>query len=87
MRLSYSDHPPPKGHERLLDGQLQIALDDPAFDPEAWPGYAIWKGHLYRNGVFWGAVRRYWWDRNALGWWVEYRPQPAARRYLRENRE
>lgn len=54
---------------RLLDGALSWT-----YNGEIVPGYAINElGRLYRNGEVVGWVRRVSFDRDTLGFWVEYR--------------
>jgi hypothetical protein len=56
---------------RFLDGELTLVLSEMA-DPG--PGYAVnpITGRIWRNGEYVGDAYRLRYDRNALGWWVEY---------------
>ena len=57
---------------RFLDGQLRMLLSELA---EPGPGYAVntITGRIWRNGEYVGDALALSYDRNALGWWVEYR--------------
>jgi hypothetical protein len=57
---------------RMLDGRLKLCFGR-AHVPDA--GYAVDlddHGRLYRNGELQGYARAIQFDRNALGFWVEY---------------
>ena len=56
---------------RFLDGQLDLLLTR-GVDPG--PGYAValWDQRIWRNGEYVGDAKRLSYDRDALGWWVEY---------------
>lgn len=55
---------------RFLDGQLKLIYGN----VYAEGGYAVdvRSGEIYRNGELVGWVRRLYFDRDVLGWWVEY---------------
>lgn len=57
---------------RFLDGRLALLLSELA-DPG--PGYAVnvITGRVWRNGEHVGDALRLSYDRDALGWWVDYR--------------
>ncbi len=56
---------------RFLDGQLTLLLSERA---EPGPGYAVnvITGRIWRNGEHVGDALKLSYDRDALGWWVDY---------------
>lgn len=60
---------------RFLDGQLVLIFGN-VNAPEAGYSVDVRSGELYRNGHLVGWVRQIEFDRDALGWWVDYDAKP-----------
>jgi hypothetical protein len=57
---------------RFLDGHLTLLLTE---DVDPGPGYAVnpLTGRIWRNGEYVGDALKLSYDRDAFGWWVDYR--------------
>lgn len=55
---------------RMLDGALILFFRGPA--PDAGYSVNMRDGYLYRNGEHQGYVLQLRYDREVLGWWIEY---------------
>ncbi len=69
LRVSQSERSRFEG--RFLDGQLVLIFGN-VHCPEAGYSVDVRSGELYRNGELVGWARSLAYDRDALGWWVEY---------------